>query len=111
MPKIRPLHDGVVVKLDPLSEERVSKGGIILVDVEFIRTGVAIVVGPGNRFVDRYVKMDLKVGQRVCFFAGAMDTKQGQAMRARLNEDEALIRETDVLFTIEGDDFQGKITK
>ena len=99
------------MRLDPLPEERVSKGGIILVDVEFIRTGVALVVGPGNRFVDRYVKMELQVGERVCFFAGAMDTKQGQAMRARLSEDEALIRETDVLFVIDGDDFQGKITK
>lgn len=96
----RLLHDWVRVKLDPVGENEC--GGILLVEPHMVRTGVVEEVGPGKRYVDGpYVPTEVRVGERVAFFAGNMDTKQGKTLRAFIQKDEVLIPETSILFVLE----------
>jgi hypothetical protein len=44
--------------------------------------------------------MEVQVGDRVVFAAALLDTKQGKSVAHVLADDEALIRETDVLLVI-----------
>jgi chaperonin GroES len=68
MERLEPLGDKVIVK--PVTEETMSKGGIIIPDTakEKPQEGEIIAVGPGR--VDKAgkkVAMDVKVGDRVIF--------------------------------------------
>jgi chaperonin GroES len=68
MEKLEPLGDKVIVK--PVTEETMSKGGIIIPDTakEKPQEGEIIAVGPGK--VDKAgkkVAMEVKVGDRVIF--------------------------------------------
>lgn len=100
----RLLHDWVLVKLDPIGKDNVSPGGIVLVEPEMVRTGVVLQVGAGKVYSDGvYKKTSVQVGERVAFFSGNMDTKQGQMLKSYVGEDEALIPEDAILFVIEGD--------
>jgi co-chaperonin GroES (HSP10) len=95
------LHDWVRVKLDPVGEDNVTPGGIILVEPEMVRTGVVTQTGPGKVYCDGVTKKTtVQVGARVAFFAGNMDTKQGKMLREYLEEDEALIPEDAILFEV-----------
>lgn len=99
---LRPLSDWVLVDLDPVPGENASPGGIILPHPALIRTGVAKRVGPGRLYADGvYKRTDLRVGERVVFLAAVLDTKQGHQLAGMLGENEALVRESDVLFVDE----------
>ncbi|MDP3997711.1 MAG: co-chaperone GroES [bacterium] len=73
--KIEPLYDKVVIK--PLSEEEVTKSGIVLpdtVDKEKPMQGEVIAVGPGKRLDNgQTAPMSVKVGDKVLFTKYAPD--------------------------------------
>jgi co-chaperonin GroES (HSP10) len=103
---LRPLSDWVLVQMDPAPGENLSAGGIVLTHPALIRRGVVTRIGKGRHYVDGvYKPMDVQVGERVAFLAATMDTKQGWQLTDRvLGKDEALIRQTDILFVIEEGD-------
>jgi co-chaperonin GroES (HSP10) len=112
---IRPLSDVAVIQLEPPCTR--SRGGLIRPDTRQhpIRTGHVLRVGPGRRWKSKttgkwvFWPMDLKVGERIAFLAAVLQTKQGKSLQSSfsLGENEALIRETDVLFVIEdGEDVE-----
>lgn len=77
--RIRPLRDMVVVKCEPLEDEK-QQGVIVLKQFQRVRHGEVIAVGPGRRHfkTDRLIPMSLKVGQRVAFFRENMETLNGK---------------------------------
>lgn len=100
--RLRPLNNWVVIQLDPLSKENISEGGIVLLEPEMVRTGTVLRVGPGKTYKDKKrISTQLKGGERVAFFTGNMDTKQGQALKAHVSDDEAFITEDAILFTLD----------
>lgn len=90
--KLKPLGDRVVVR--PMTEEEVSKGGIILPDTakEKPQRGEVIAVGPGRLDENgKRVTMEVKKGDKVVYakYAGTDIT---------VNDEELLIlRESDIL--------------
>ena len=101
--EIRLFHDWVRVKMEPPREK--TRSGIILTVAEPIRIARAIALGPGRLYADgTHVPMELKVGDRFPLHVAAAQFKQGQALAFHLEDDEAIIRETDVLFVIEEGD-------
>ncbi len=98
---MRPLNDWVLVELEPVKET--TRGGIIKVAPEPIRTARVLAVGSGKQYPDLFVPTVVKVGERVAFFAAATDTKQGRQVGYVLPENQELIRETDILMVVEGD--------
>lgn len=90
--KMKPLGDRVVVR--PLSEEEVTKGGIILPDTakERPQRGEIIAVGPG-RLDDngKRIAMELKKGDKVIYakYAGT-EVKED-------DEELLILRESDIL--------------
>jgi co-chaperonin GroES (HSP10) len=108
MSYIRPLQDYVLVKVDP--PEQVSDT-IVMPDVDHapLRKATVLRVGPGRRRLKHrdkkdllYVPTQVKPGERVVLFAAAMGTKQGRQLTYSLPEDEALVREDDILFVFDG---------
>lgn len=101
----RLLSDWMLVQLEP---ERVkTAGGIIIPDTaqnQPVRVGRVLSVGPGRRYVNKFVPMpnDL-IGTRVAFMIAASQTKQGKAIRSRLSldEDHEIIRLGDVLAVVD----------
>jgi len=90
--KMQPLGDRVVIR--PLTEEEVSKGGIILPDTakEKPQRGEVVAVGPGR--VDesgKRVAMEVKKGDKVIYskYAGS-EIKEGE-------EELLILRESDIL--------------
>ena len=94
--------DWVLVKVDP--PETQSPGGILLVGAQPIRMATVIDVGPGkyNRKGVR-IPTELQPGDRFPFFKAVTETKQGHALTLLLEDGEALVRESDVLFLAEGE--------
>jgi len=90
--KLKPLGDRVLVK--PLSEEEVTKSGIILPDTakEKPQRGEIIAVGPGRLDEEgKRVAMEVKKGDKVLYakYAGT---------EVKFDDDEYLIlRESDIL--------------
>lgn len=90
--KLKPFGDRVLVK--PMSEEEVTKGGLILPDTarEKPQRGEVIAVGPG--WLDRdgkRIAMEVKKGDKVLY---SLYTGTG----IKLNDEEYLIlRESDIL--------------
>ncbi len=90
--KLKPLGDRVVVR--PMTEEEISKGGIILPDTakEKPQRGEVVAVGPGRLDENgKRVAMEVKKGDKVVYakYAGTEITA---------NEEELLIlRESDIL--------------
>lgn len=90
--KLKPLADRVLVK--PLSEEEVTKGGIILPDTakEKPQRGEIVAVGPGRLDEEgKRIAMELKKGDKVLYakYAGT---------EVKIDDDEYLIlREGDIL--------------
>lgn len=98
--KLRPLHDWVRARVDPAPTE--TAGGIVLVGPPPIRNATVIAVGPGKRDAKgRLTPTQLKVGDTFPFFKAASETKQGYALAMLLDDNEVLIRESDVLFVMD----------
>lgn len=96
----RLLNDHVLVKMEPAQEK--SKGGIITsLHAPPVRIGKVLDVGPGKYYTDKYLPTEVRVGERVVFLVGSVDTKSGQAVAKHLSEDQVLIREPDILFVTE----------
>ena len=97
----RPLNDWVLVKLDPL-DDRTTDVGLVLVRPQTVRTGTVLRAGVDRLYIDGVVKRtEIKTGERIAFLAGTLDNKQGQQITYTLGEDQALMRESDILFVIE----------
>ncbi len=90
--KLKPLGDRVLVK--PLTEEEVTKGGIIVPDTvkEKPQRGEIIAVGPGRLDEEgKHIAMEVKKGDKVLYakYAGT---------EVKIDDDEYLIlRESDIL--------------
>jgi len=101
---LRPLHDHCVVEMEPVKE--FSRGGIIMVAPEPVRVGRVVSIGPGRRYQktegskEKFVRTELKVGERIAFFQAVTQTQQGYLLHYRLPENQALLRETDALFVL-----------
>ncbi len=100
--KLRLLQNMVRIKVDE-AEDR-TRGGIIIPGTtpRPVRTGVVLAVGPGKQFTDRYLPIDLKVGDKVVFNIASADMKTGKALQRYIEDDEVLVTEQDVLLTFEG---------
>ena len=99
---IRPLHDRVIVELEP--EKNKSRGGIILLGHDTMRIGKVLRVGPGKQYEDRYVPTDVKPGERVTFMQACIETRSEAQVNYQLPDNQAIIREPDILFVVEDDD-------
>ena len=93
----KPLHDRIAV--ERVGEEEKSAGGIIIPDTaqEKPSEGIVVAVGSGVRADDGSIrKLDVKAGDRVLFGKfGGTDVKVD-------GEDLLILRETDILGTVEG---------
>ena len=92
----RPLHDRVVVKR--VKEEEKTRGGIIIPETaqEKPQEGEVVAVGPGARDEDgEYIKMDVKVGDRILF-------GKWSGTEVKIDGEELLImKESDIMGVIE----------
>lgn len=99
---LRPLHDWLLIKLEPLPEDKVGSIFVHGSAVERIRAGTVERVGPGRPDPVRgRIPVDVAVGERVAFFRENFDTQQGKQV-ARILEDlggnYGLVRETSILY-------------
>lgn len=90
--KLKPLGNRVVI--EPLEQEELTAGGIVLPETakEKPQKGKVISVGPGERDEDGdYIKMDVKEGDTVLFakYAGTEIKVDGKKL--------LILRETDLL--------------
>lgn len=100
---VRPLHDCILIELEP-EKEKASESGIIIVSgPEPIRFAKVLATGPGRKYKDRFVPTQVQVGDRVAFFMANLETKQGAAICHRLEENHGLIRESDILMVVDED--------
>ena len=95
MSSFRPLHDRVLVRR--VEAEEKTAGGIIIPDTakEKPQEGEVLAVGPGTRDEDGdYIKMDVKVGDRILFgkWSGTEITLNG--------EDLLIMKESDIMGVI-----------
>ncbi|MER3404654.1 MAG: co-chaperone GroES [Chloroflexota bacterium] len=97
MPKLRPLHDRVVIRRIEEQEQKVGTLYIPDTAKEKPQEGEVIAVGDGRILEDgKRMPLDLKVGDRVLFgkYSGT---------EVKLGDEEFLImRESDVLGVVEG---------
>lgn len=95
--RIRLFHDWVHARVEPAATQ--TPAGIVLVGAQPIRTAEVLGVGPGRRdSKGRLTPTQLKVGDKFPFFKAASETRQGYAFSLLLEENEVLVRESDVLF-------------
>jgi chaperonin GroES len=91
----RPLHDRVLVRR--VEAEEKTAGGIIIPDTakEKPQEGEVLAVGPGTRDEDGdYIKMDVKVGDRILF-------GKWSGTEIKLNgEDLLIMKESDIMGVI-----------
>jgi co-chaperonin GroES (HSP10) len=101
--KIRPLHDWVLIEVEPPAKK---KGSIILPDPDTtpVRFGKVLRYGPGRRLKksDRLIPAQVKKGERVAFFMATTQTRQGRSLSHSLPDNQALIKESDVLGVLDG---------
>lgn len=93
---LKPLGSRVVV--EPIEQEEVTAGGIVLPDTakEKPQQGIILAAGPGDRDEDgKYIPMDVKVGDKVLFakYAGTEMKIDGKKL--------LILRESDLLAIIE----------
>lgn len=106
---LRPVSDVLVVQLEP--PRTTTRGGLVIPDTKPhpLRIGKVLRAGPGRSWKNRstgkfaYWQTEVKPGERVLFMAALLQTKQGRQVTQGyvLGDDEALIRETDVLLVID----------
>ena len=94
--KLKPLGNRVVV--EPVEEEEVTAGGIVLPETakEKPQKGDVISVGPGERDDDgKYIPMDVKEGDTVLFakYSGTEIKVEGKKL--------LILRESDLLAIVE----------
>jgi co-chaperonin GroES (HSP10) len=99
---IRPLHDWVLVKMDPLP---VQHGAILLIQdntVNVIRTGTVQKVGPGKKVGNgKRAPVGVEPGEKIAFLRWHLEHKPGQAVQRLLEDlgdDLGLIRGADILY-------------
>jgi chaperonin GroES len=95
-PKIRPLHDRVIIKR--LEEERTSPGGIVIPDTAAEKPikGKVVAVGKGKILENGQVRpLDVKVGDNILFgkYSGTEVKVDGEEL--------LVMREEDVMAVIE----------
>ncbi len=95
--KLKPLHDNVVIKT--LSQEEVTKSGIVLpdtVDKEKPEKGEVVAIGPGKRQDNGQVaQMSVKVGDKVVFKKYSPDEVEID------NEEYLVLNESDIIAILE----------
>ena len=89
---IKPLGDRVVV--EPIEQEEVTVGGIVLPETakEKPQQGIVLAAGPGGRDEDgNYIPMDVKVGDKVLYakYSGTEFKTDGKKL--------LILRESDIL--------------
>jgi chaperonin GroES len=94
--KLKPLGDRVVI--EPIEEEDITAGGIVLPETakEKPQKGTVTAVGPGGRDDDgKRIEMDVKKGDQVLFakYAGTEIKVDGKKL--------LILRESDLLAIIE----------
>ena len=94
--QLKPLGSRVVV--EPLEQEEVTAGGIVLPDTakEKPQKGTVLSVGPGDRDdTGKYIPMDVKVGDVVLFakYGGTEIKIEGKKL--------LILRESDLLAIVE----------
>ena len=94
---LKPLGDRVVV--EPIEQEEVTAGGIVLPDTakEKPQQGVILAAGPGARDeAGEHIEMDVKVGDKVLYakYSGTEFKVDGKKL--------LILRESDLLAVIEG---------
>lgn len=94
---LKPLGDRVVV--EPIEQEEVTAGGIVLPETakEKPQQGKVVAAGPGPRDEDGdHIEMDVKVGDKVLYakYAGTEFKIDGKKL--------LILRESDLLAIIEG---------
>jgi co-chaperonin GroES (HSP10) len=111
MKVLKLLNDYLLIRLDP--RKKTTSGGIIRTTEQPIWTGVVLMAGPGRQYTDKYLPIDVKVGERVAFLSAAADGHlSGLAVKEALvcnfvdevvakMDEQRIIRESDVLFVIE----------
>ena len=93
---LKPLGSRVVI--EPVEENEVTAGGIVLPDTakEKPQKGTVLSIGPGDRDDDgKHIPMDVKVGDRVLF------SKYGGTEVKIDGSDYLILRQDDVLGVIE----------
>src|SRR6185503_9575841 len=99
----------MIAVLEPADER--TKGGIIKVGPDPIRFAVCKEVGPGRIFYSKrkgrsYLRpSEVQPGDRFPFFKAASETKQGHAFAMLLEDNEVMLRASDVLFVVD----EGKV--
>jgi chaperonin GroES len=93
---LKPLGDRVVV--EPIEQEEVTAGGIVLPETakEKPQQGVVLAAGPGGRDEDgKHVLMDVEVGDKVLYakYAGTEFKLDGKKL--------LILRESDLLAIVE----------
>jgi len=93
---LKPLGNRVVI--DPIEQEEVTAGGIVLPETakEKPQQGLIVAAGPGDRDEDGHrIPMDVKVGDKVLFakYAGTELKLDGKKL--------LILRETDILGIVE----------
>lgn len=95
----------MIVKLEP--ENSTYGSGLIKVSQDTVRIGRVVSVGPGRWYIDHenpnqhnFVPTSVQVGERVCFMSFNMHHQQGQQISQYFEEDETLIKESDILFVL-----------
>lgn len=102
--KVRPLQDWMVVEVEPAPTH---KGCIIVPDPDRapLRIGKVLAAGPGRQHPKSkaFRPMAVKVGERVAFPMAVTQCGSGKNITHLLEENQAMIRETDVFFVVQGD--------
>jgi chaperonin GroES len=93
---LKPLGNRVVI--DPIEQEEITAGGIVLPETakEKPQQGLIVAAGPGDRDEDGHrIAMDVKVGDKVLFakYAGTELKLDGKKL--------LILRETDILGIVE----------
>lgn len=96
---VQPLHDWILVKLDPLPAEQ-KVGSIFVPDsgAERVRTALVVRIGPGRKNAngDR-IPLTVRPHTKVAFFREHLEHQQGKQLLQRLEDGYALIRAMDLL--------------
>ena len=98
--KITPLTDWLFVELEP--EQKISEV-LEITTRNPIQTAKVKAVGPGRVWGKKFLPTQVKPGERIAFFTANLEHKPGKTMLQHLEENHALIRETDILMVLEGD--------
>lgn len=98
---VTPLHDWVLVKLDPLPEEQ-KVGSIFVLDsgAERVRTATVVRVGRGRKHpkTGAYIPvLGVERGMKIAFFREHLEHLQGKQILSRLEDGYALMRDEDIL--------------